>query len=361
MTRYDWPRSPRNRDLPAQRAGHLRLFRPQMDPETIADPAPLPTRSRRRPRAVPHNAPVGNRHLWFPVGPSVMTDGQATTRPNVAGRIRDLQVEPTTGERVYAASATGGVWYSQDRGVSWRPLDEWRESPDRADVGVIANALACGSIHVVAWGGAADGSADEVWVGTGEHIGDATAAPGGRVRGVGFLTTGPGAAGWSVVKGDAASADPDTLRGATIMRIVGDPGNPQQLFAATSRGVYFRPPGGAWTRFAPWTTGRPVDVVLTRPAPDRVRIWVAEWTKLPGTERTNLWVTEFTGPAATPINPAGLVFTNVPLPDLVGTRLAMAASPDGTKVYVLGRRAKVAADTGDHPPAQLWLVNATAA
>jgi hypothetical protein len=253
------------------------------------------------------------------------------------------------------------VWFSQDRGVSWRPLDEWRESPDRADVGVIANALACGSIHVVTWGGAADGSADEVWVGTGEHIGDATAAPGGRVRGVGFLTTGPGAAGWSVVKGDAASADPDTLRGATIMRIVGDPGNPQQLFAATSRGVYFRPPGGAWTRFAPWTTGRPVDVVVTRPAANRVRIWVAEWTKLPGTERTNLWVTEFTGPAATPINPAGLVFTAVPLPDLVGTRLATAASPDGTKVYVLGRRAKVAADTGPNPPAQLWLVDATAA
>lgn len=353
MTRYDWPGSPRSADFPAQRAGHLRLFRPTVDPDTIADLAPLPPRSRRRPRAIAHNAPVGNQNLWFPVGPSVMTHGQATGEPNVAGRIRDLQVEPIAGGRVYAASATGGVWFSGDRGVSWRPLDEWRESPDRADVGVIANALACGSIHVE-WGGAQDGSADEVWVGTGELTGDATPAPGGRVRGVGFLTTGPGAAGWSVVKGDPASADPDTLRGETIVRIVADPGNPQQLFAATSKGIYFRPPGGAWTKFAPWTAGIPVDVVLTRPAANRVRIWVAEWTRVS--------VAEFTGPAATPINPAGLAFTAVPLPDVyVDTRLAIAASPDGTRVYVLGRRVRVAADSGNNPPAQLWLVDATAA
>lgn len=365
MTKYDWPVSPRGGDDPAGRAGHVAHFRPRMDPAAIVDAPPPVRRGRGRLRGVPHNAPVGNQNLWFPIGPSVMTNGQATGTPNVAGRIRDLQVEPTSGDRVYAASATGGVWFSADRGASWRPLDEWRESPDRTDIGKVANSLACGAVHVI-WGAAVNGSQDEVWVGTGELYGGASEAPGGQVAGIGLLTaTGPAAAGaWSVVLGESAAANFATLRGRAVFRIVGDPGNPQQLFAATTNGFYFRPPGGAWARFAPWPVATlPIDVVLTRPAANRVRIWVAE--------RSALWVTEFTGPAATPINPAGLAFTAVPLPDVhsdppavwpkpKSTRLALAASADGTRLYVLGRRLKDTAAQAN-PSAQLWSVDATTA
>ena len=61
----------------------------------------------------------------------MMINGQASKEPNVAGRVRDLQVEPVNGQRVYAASASGGVWFSPDRGETWRPLDEWLVTSNR--------------------------------------------------------------------------------------------------------------------------------------------------------------------------------------------------------------------------------------
>src|SRR6266498_1636884 len=114
MARYDWPAGPRSEDDQLGRAGHLARFRPQVDLTVLAQPLPRP--KARGARAVPHNLPVGPQNLWFPLGPSVMLNGQATGTPNVAGRIRDLQVEPAAGQRVYAASASGGVWFSADRG-----------------------------------------------------------------------------------------------------------------------------------------------------------------------------------------------------------------------------------------------------
>ena len=274
MTRYDWPRSPYSQDDPAARAGHVQRFRPKMDPEMIVAELPAARPTRRRRRGTPKNAPVGNQNLWFPIGPSVMTNGQATGTPNVAGRIRDIAVEPVDGQRIYAASATGGIWFSADRGGSWRPLDDWQETPDRTDIGVFAAALACGAVHVI-WGAAANGSQDEVWVGTGElNAGGTREIPGGPAAGIGFLhSTGPATGGaWTVVLGEHTSVNVESLRRRAVFRIVGDPGNRDQLFAATSNGFYFRPPGGAWARFAPWPVATvPIDVVLTRPAANRIR------------------------------------------------------------------------------------------
>ncbi|MEO6713573.1 MAG: hypothetical protein ABIM89_09120, partial [Mycobacteriales bacterium] len=367
MTSYDWPVGGKRADDPDGRSGHLRQFRPLMDPEAIVD-LPLPARRRRgRVRGVPHNAPVGNQNLWFPIGPSVMTNGQATGKPNVAGRIRDIAVDRLNdNNRVYAATAAGGVWFSGDRGQSWRPLDDWQESPDRADIGTVANSLACGAVHVI-WGTAANGSQDEVWVGTGE-IGGAGGTPGGKIAGIGLLhAVGPAASGaWQVLLKDSPAANPESLKGHAVIRIVGDPDNEQQLFAATTNGLYFKPPAGTWARFAPWPIAKvPIDVVVTRRPANTVRIWVAE--------RSALWVTEFTGPAATPINPVGLVFTQVRLDDMFtdpaatrpapkDTRLALAASPDSSQVFVLARRLRTATETNvANPPAQVWSIDATAA
>src|SRR6185312_15089319 len=86
--------------------------------------------------------------------PTVMTNGQAGGDPNVAGRIRDLQIEPVKGRRLYAASAGGGAWFSADRGETWTPLDDFQLS-DLSDVATIASAQD-------------DGSDDVIWVGTGE-------------------------------------------------------------------------------------------------------------------------------------------------------------------------------------------------
>jgi hypothetical protein len=371
-TRYDWPASPRGDDDPMGRAGYLQQLRPRVDPLTIAPPAPPAPKNAPVPHggAVSHNKPANNQNLWFPIGPTTMTNGQAGGNPNVAGRIRDLQVEPAAGLRIYAASAGGGVWFSADRGDTWRPLDDWQTS-DRAQ-GNIASALSCGAIHVI-WGSQADGTDDIVWVGTGEPYlttdGERALAPakpggtqiGGAIAGVGFLSKDPAVAGgkWGIVKGDLPGTDPDTLRGESFYRIVGDPGNKNQLIAATTKGLYLKPPGGPWTRITTYATDvsvQPMDVVMTR-LPAGVRIWVAS--------ASAVMVAEFAQPPATPINPASLVFKSVSLPgvytktsggDVVGTCLQLAT--DGSKVYVLGRGVLT---TGRKiPPAGVWTINATA-
>ena len=377
MARYDWPRAMRNRDNPTARAEHLARFVPHVDPSSITAPAPTTAkRATRRRRATPKNLPVGSQNLWFPIGPTVMTNGQASGNPNVAGRIRDLQVEPVSGLRLYAGSAGGGVWFSADRGETWRPLDDYQIS-DRSDIGNVADALSVGAVHVI-WGAAADGSDDVVWVGTGEQelTGDGlnadrtTGLPGSKMYGIGFLNSDPAIAGgaWTVVKGAAFSADHDTLRGEAFCRIGADPGDPTQLVAATTRGLYVRPSGAGqtWTRVAGYTVPPaviPLDVVLTRTPANVLRIWVAA--------ASDLQVAEVAGAAPTPVTPASLTFAPVKLPDVVvnkpepgqplrpgGTRLQLAT--DGTKLYVLGRAEIPAKSSRTTPPAALWTVDVTA-
>ena len=379
MARYDWPAAPRGEDKPQARAAHLARFRPMHDPASV-DPTPVRARSRSR-RALAQTAPSGDHDLWLPIGPTVMTHGQAGGHPNVSGRIRDVQVEPINGQRLYAASAGGGVWFSHDRGETWAPLDDFQVS-DLSDVGTISSALSCGAIHVI-WGGSGDGSDDVVWVGTGEPgliLGGLQPAlgaggepggglPGGNLLGIGFLLRDPNVSSgaWQIVKGDAFATDPDTLRGHGFYRIAADPQNVRQLVAATTRGLYLLPPGGSWARVTSWVTSfdtQPLDVVLTRIAPDKVRIWVATASALK--------VAEFTGTPATAINPGALTFGPVGLPDIAtnplprvpnqttgGTRIRL--STDGTKVFVLGRSAIPADSRRQDPPAAMWVVDGTAA
>ncbi|HEY7009316.1 MAG TPA: hypothetical protein VH395_10265, partial [Jatrophihabitantaceae bacterium] len=239
MSRYDWPRGPKSGDNPIARAAFLHRLRPGVDLDAIAPLVPKKTRGKGR-RAQPHNKPAGADDLWFPIGPTVMQHGQADRNPNVAGRIRDLQIEPTQGKRVYAASAAGGVWFSADAGASWRPLDDWQVTTSRNALGNVATALSCGALYVQ-FGGNADGSADVVWVGTGEPLltsdGQIAAPEGhpvgeliaGSVAGIGLLNRDPAQAGGSwTVKGDTG---PDSLRGASFYRIVADPGDATQLLA----------------------------------------------------------------------------------------------------------------------------------
>jgi hypothetical protein len=47
--------------------------------------------------------------------------GQAIGTPRIAGRVNAIDVHPG-GNRAYAASANGGVWYTSDGGVHWISL-----------------------------------------------------------------------------------------------------------------------------------------------------------------------------------------------------------------------------------------------
>lgn len=370
MARYDWPAAPRRSDSPGRRTLHLQRYRPRADASSLLAAIDLD---------------VDDDNLWFPIGPSVTTGGQATGRPNVSGRFRDLHVEPNDGNRVYAASAGGGVWYSPDGGDSWRPLDDWQQTTDRRSVGELAAALSCGALHVK-WGTPADGHEDVVWVGTGEldlargrpsEESVLTSVPGSYLKGIGFLTaTGPATGGgWTPVT--VAEAPPagtgwtDSLIGHATYRIVADPDNDDHLVAATTNGLYLKPPVGDWHRVPGWlappsvipappagTTRpdnpQPLDVVLTRPAVDRLRIWVASTSEL--------WFAEFNGVLVDATALPTIAFHRVQLDGVLGdftggTRLAIAATHDGSKLYVLGR--SPGATSRDVPVAALWAVNAT--
>jgi hypothetical protein len=379
MARYDWPVRPRGEDRALERADYLARLRPGIDPLAMP-PVPRSARGRSR-RAVPHTMPVGVQDLWFPIGPTVMSHGQAGGDPNVAGRISDVQIEPTSGQRLYAAAAGGGVWFSANGGRTWSPLDDFQLS-DLGDVHTIASALSCGAIGVD-WHGPADGSGDVVWVGTGEARlagggltpaqpaggGPGGGLPGGNLLGVGLLRRDPAINGgaWEIVKGDPFAADHETLRGAAFYRIAPDPTVAGQFVAGTTHGLYALPRTGSWTRVTSWAMQwdtHPMDVVLTHPAAGRLRVWVASASALS--------VAEVNGADANPLDPTKLAFTTVALPDVAknpmpntpglnagGTRIALAAA--GSAVYVLGRQLIPARSARTEPAAALWVVDATAA
>ena len=248
-------------------------------------------------------APVSGRtHLWQPLGPDTVVGGQAIGATRIAGRINMLAVHPD-GERIYAASANGGVWYSGNGGLSWRSLGGLASTPAPGNVNRPAQRHACGAI-AVAWG--ATEAADVVYVGTGETTHPRSAQPGHSLGGIGILRLGPPA---PVAEPDPWVREAPHLLGEGVCRIALQPGG-SGVVAATTAGLFERPAGAgadtAWTRVAgvPFATlqDKCADVLWTRgdgPRPERLWVWVQ------GGDQTGLWVraagqTDFTRVIAPP-------------------------------------------------------------
>ena len=56
-------------------------------------------------------SPLASPCQWLSIGPR-----------NINGRVRSLAIHPANGDIVYAGTANGGVWVTEDAGQSWRPL-----------------------------------------------------------------------------------------------------------------------------------------------------------------------------------------------------------------------------------------------
>ena len=304
MSRYQWPVAPQEEtdDDPGGRGNFMGRRRVEFDPAGARARARLgaaPEPGVARPRA-----PVSGRsHLWQPLGPDTVVGGQAIGATRIAGRINMLAVHPD-GERVYAASANGGVWYSGDGGVQWRSLGGLASTPAPGSVDRPAQRQACGAI-AVAWG--ASEADDLVYVGTGETTHSRSAQPGASLGGIGIL------------RGEhpASAAGPDPwvreaphLLGQGVCRIALQPGG-AGVVAATTAGLFERPAGAgadsAWTRVAglPFATlqAKCADVLWTRGdaagRPERLWVWVQKG------EQVGLWVrtagqTDFTRVIAPP-------------------------------------------------------------
>jgi photosystem II stability/assembly factor-like uncharacterized protein len=213
---------------------------------------------------------------------------------NISGRVTDVAVVTPKGKTytIYIASASGGVWKTENEGTTWTPIFE---NMVTAAVGDIALAPSDQNI---------------VWVGTGEHnIFRSSQA------GVGVFKSADGGKTW------AHTGLADT---ATIARIVVHPTNPDIVYVAAGghewtknadRGVYKTMDGGkTWDKvlYANDETGA-YDLVMDPRSSDT--LYASMWQRtrqkwndprtFPGHTGSGLFKTTDGGKTWTPIN-AGL-------------------------------------------------------
>ena len=188
----------------------------------------------RRTRGIPvPGAPaIPGARNWLPLGPMVVLDGQTVGNEPIAGRICSVAVT-AGGQIVYAAAAAGGVFRSDDKGTSWRSL---MDGFDVDPTNFASTSLACGALAID------PSNPDRVFVGTGE--GDThqlfmhrivNALP--AYRGIGPIRTDDGGITWRT---EATAANSPTLAGEAFFGLAVDPGDTENVVAATTAGLYQR-------------------------------------------------------------------------------------------------------------------------
>ncbi len=348
MSRYDWPhqRTAAERDDAAGRAQFMGTRRLELSltaalasGRRLAPPADAPR------RAGVAFAPADSRtDLWIPLGPSTVIGGQAAGKPRVSGRVRALFVHPN-GQRIYAATANGGVWYSSDGGESWRSIGGFAPT-DTPGIVRPAHRHACGAILVELNAAAPDDeSRDRVFVGTGEITPGGEARPGSRLGGIGVLVAiGPATA----ISDDPWIEEAPNLLEKGVYRFALEPAG-DTVVAATSIGLLERPAAGGQGIEWPRVAGDPfgdleaviTDVLWTPPVgggpPGRLWVWVRG-------DQAGLWVRD----------DGDTDFRKISTPRFAKLRSSLAAADPPTKVYVFN-------DRGEDDVAALYRVTSAGA
>jgi hypothetical protein len=173
---------------------------------------------RRALAALP--AGTNNNAAWQPVGGPALMASDTTYGPNVdgwgnlAGRTTAFAHDPATAGRYFESFNNGGVWESRDSGAHWVS---------------IGDGLPTQVIGAIAWSPASGGT---LFAGSGDN---AT----GRYStdGVGIYYTSDDGASWSTSSGIPV--------GILSFRIVIDPSNSSNVYAATNKGLWRSTDGGA--------------------------------------------------------------------------------------------------------------------
>ncbi|HEV7241418.1 MAG TPA: hypothetical protein VGQ36_19455 [Thermoanaerobaculia bacterium] len=206
---------------------------------------------------------------WAPLGPSVVMNGQAQGNPPVGGRIAGLAVAGD-GMRLYAASANGGVFRTDDGGMTWLSL---MDAFDVDPTNFASTSLACGAIAID------PANPDRIYVGTGE--GDTHGMFEHRIvhalpayRGIGPIRSDDGGKTWVLERTNAGSAE---LAGKAFFALAVDPKDAEHVIAATTDGLYERVI--AADQQPEWVSRRPnihASVIVTKSG-NAVRFYASEW------------------------------------------------------------------------------------
>lgn len=235
---------------------------------------------------------------------------------NIPGRITDIEAIPSQPNKVYAASAAGGVFYSTDYGQNWVQIFDSTGNFSIGDIAINPN------------------NPDTVFIGTGE------ANPAfDTYEGNGIYRSIDGGATWQF------SGLPNSYR---IGRIIIDPTQTRTILAAAGgkvfggtnpdRGVYRSTDGGdTWTRtlYVSDTTGC-VDLALH---PSSGVVFAAMWQRLRIVDQPRL----LGGPQCGLYRSSdrGLTWTllkasnGLPNPSATSGRIGVAVDPGSTRVYAI--------------------------
>ena len=298
MARYQWP-GDRDPNVVDDARGRGESF---FDQIASVPGAILAEASAIRAALLAAMQAAADENVWLPIGPSITLRGQAGSEPRVTGRVRDLAISDD-GNRIYAATANGGVWYSADVGTTWSPLGADASTPlgEAAAPGPSTLVTTCLSVK---FGAATSGAQDIVYVGTGELQPGTRGYPGGKASGIGVLKLSrPLPAALAEPQVNPWRREAKNLAGTGIYAIAQDPANADTLIAATSTGLWRRQ--GAFVEDANWVrvTAGPFDFdadddkwctdVVWAPAVGGTpsRLWVALVDDTLFSD-TNVWVSE---------------------------------------------------------------------
>ncbi len=166
--------------------------------------------------------------MWNPLGPN----------NNIGGRMLSIAIDPNNGNRLFAGSASGGLWKSTDGGMNWLPVN----------TGLPTLGVASVVIHPA--------NGNIIYAGTGEvYREDSTGSnpnPGNTgnnvwktrgTYGVGILKSVDGGVTWTQVLRMTSSQ----MFAVQTLRF--DPATPNTLYAATTDGLYRTTDAGiTWNR-----------------------------------------------------------------------------------------------------------------
>ena len=259
--------------------------------ERVQAMADRPDPSTRRSQAPPPpsgSIPAGSWHALgpAPIGPPYQAGGGFYGGVN-SGRITGATViaSGSLAGRIVTATAGGGIWTSDDNGLTWTARTEG------------AATLAIGSVtvdpsnpnHLVAGTGEANQSGDSAY-------------------GTGILTSTDGGSTWSL-------SDPGgVFSGTHIAQVAIDPSNSSRMFAATDVGLFVTTNGGAsWAKpaGASYTAvdGVITSVVIDPATPTTIYIGGGAATVAASTDGGVTWAaanTGITAPSSGPLVALGL-------------------------------------------------------